>query len=275
MDEIQKILERIPGLPRIDRADLLSDGVVNQVWRLECASGPLVLRRDKPLAGKLGLDRFAEVEIHQSAASVGIAPALIWSDPQAGLLLTEYVQGNVLVEEDMRDPETFARVVALIQQVWCIPERLPPVSLAACARRYANVVATDEADKLAAAVAQLDAKWCADASRFVLCHNDLVNGNIIRTVKDDFMLIDWEYAGLGEPAFDMAVLLRHQRQGGEQRQTLLNSRVGKVDEARLAGCAGLYDRLLALWLMLVSADEPEGPGCLTEALQEARSRLSH
>jgi len=273
MEEIQKTLGRIPELPRIDRIVLLSNGVVNEVWRLECASTPLVLRRDKPLARTIGLDRCAEVEIHQSAASAGIAPALIWADPRAGLLLTEYVQGAVLAEADLRDQAIVARLAALIDRMRCIPTNLQPVSLAAIARRYAKAVATNEAAKLATEVAQLDAKWCADDSRFVLCHNDLVSGNIIRTVGDELMLIDWEYAGLGDPAFDLAVLLRHLRLVAEQRQALLNSFIGQVDEARLAGCARLYDCMLVLWLILVSAG-PEAPLSLKEELRAARSRLS-
>ena len=39
------------------------------------------------------------------------------------------------------------------------------------------------------------------------CHNDLLSGNVIRARADGRMLIvDWEYAGMGDPRFDLGNL---------------------------------------------------------------------
>jgi thiamine kinase-like enzyme len=39
------------------------------------------------------------------------------------------------------------------------------------------------------------------------CHNDLLGGNIIRVTSDGSMrIVDWEYAGMGDPRFDLGNL---------------------------------------------------------------------
>lgn len=48
----------------------------------------------------------------------------------------------------------------------------------------------------------------------VLVHGDLLGPNILLTLRDDIALavIDWEYAELGDPAADLAIVTRGQRQ---------------------------------------------------------------
>lgn len=46
----------------------------------------------------------------------------------------------------------------------------------------------------------------AKQRRFVLCHNDVYEPNFLATQNDEFYLIDWEYAGLNDPAFDLSCM---------------------------------------------------------------------
>ena len=41
----------------------------------------------------------------------------------------------------------------------------------------------------------------------VLCHNDVYEPNYIATADKDLYLIDWEYAGLNDPANDIACII--------------------------------------------------------------------
>ena len=39
------------------------------------------------------------------------------------------------------------------------------------------------------------------------CHNDLLAGNLVREQPSDrVMIVDWEYAGMGDPGFDLGNL---------------------------------------------------------------------
>ena len=50
-------------------------------------------------------------------------------------------------------------------------------------------------------------KLLAEIRRPALCHNDLVHSNIID--GDPVRLIDWEYSAVGDPYFDLAIVVRH------------------------------------------------------------------
>ena len=63
-------------------------------------------------------------------------------------------------------------------------------------------------DGAAAALRDLDALMAASGcySPGALCHNDLVASNIMRTDAGRVVFVDFEYAGRGCPAFDIAKL---------------------------------------------------------------------
>ena len=65
-----------------------------------------------------------------------------------------------------------------------------------------------------------------------LCHNDLLNANFI----DDgqIRILDWEYAGMGNPVFDLANFSVHHGFSDEQDRWLLESYFGEVTAANWA-----------------------------------------
>lgn len=61
----------------------------------------------------------------------------------------------------------------------------------------------------------------------MLGHNDLLPGNIIDD-GDRLWLIDWEYAGLGTPLFDLAGLASNAGYDQGQVERLLHAYAGRV-----------------------------------------------
>ena len=50
----------------------------------------------------------------------------------------------------------------------------------------------------------------ANAANFVpqcVCHNDLNPGNIMTAGNNEIRIVDWEYASIGDPLFDLAGLI--------------------------------------------------------------------
>jgi thiamine kinase-like enzyme len=208
-------------------------------------------------------------------ADRGLGPVVIWADPDAGLLLTEYQEGHSWGEADLRNKKNLGRFGKLLQRLHQVSIDTQPVDLSRYAFRYAQQLATDEADRIAREANELADKWCTDGSRRVLCHNDPVAGNIIDTEQNDRLtLIDWEYAGLGEPCFDLAVFIRHHALSAADTSVFLDNYGVEVDEVRLDGCMALYDRLSVLWLMVICACT-DAPPTVRVALEAAISRLNH
>ncbi len=274
MTEINELIERIPALPDVKKIESLIGGPVNETYRLFCDSGSLILRRDTPLAAVLGLDRHTEIDVLTVVADNGLGPVVIWADPDAGLLLTEYQEGHSWGEADLQKKTNLERIGKLLQRLHKVSIDTEPVNLSRYACRYAQQLATDEADRIAREAGKLADKWCAENSRRVLCHNDPVAGNIIDTEENDRLtLIDWEYAGLGEPYFDLAVFIRHHVLSAADTSVFLDA-YGVVDEVRLDGCMALYDRLSVLWLMVICAHTDASPATWA-ALEAAISRSNH
>jgi len=60
------------------------------------------------------------------------------------------------------------------------------------------------------------------------CHNDLLPGNLIRASDDGRVLIvDWEYAGMGDPRFDLGNLSINNGFGEAEDERLLRAYLGE------------------------------------------------
>lgn len=183
---------------------------VSRTWRVLVDGRQAVLRVDEPAARRLGLDRAAELAVLRAAAAAGLGPACLDADPAGGRLLTEWLPGRAWSAGDLREPANLRRAAALLRQVHGLPPAGPVVDLAAAIDRYAALggplapgAAREAREQLARCLA---ADAGASAGGLCLCHNDPTPGNFIAAADGSLRLIDWEYAGLGHPAFDLAGL---------------------------------------------------------------------
>jgi thiamine kinase-like enzyme len=78
-----------------------------------------------------------------------------------------------------------------------------------------------------------------------LCHNDVHHLNIVDGAG--LRMIDWEYAGLGEPLFDLASVCVYHRYARAERAALLAAYAGALD-ARLDAALWLFEYIRDLWL---------------------------
>jgi thiamine kinase-like enzyme len=84
----------------------------------------------------------------------------------------------------------------------------------------------------------------------VLCHSDLHRDNII-LAHDRLIVLDWEYAHLGEPLWDVAGWASNNEFGPEQSTALLNRFLGQRStpqlRARFARVSWLFEYVCVLW----------------------------
>ena len=84
-----------------------------------------------------------------------------------------------------------------------------------------------------------------------ICHNDLLNANFL----DDgqIRILDWEYAGMGDPAFDLANFSTHHEFTNDQDRWLLECYFGEVTAenwARIKLLKVISDFREAMWAMV-------------------------
>jgi thiamine kinase-like enzyme len=106
-----------------------------------------------------------------------------------------------------------------------------------------------------------------------IIHNDLFHGNLIGTGRRSY-LVDWEYAAVADPLFDLGCLLAYYPQAGAHSGRLLEETGLSKDasSAELAEIAWVYVLLSYLWYRTRGQLAPASSQDL-EAERALRSRL--
>ncbi|MDP8978945.1 MAG: phosphotransferase family protein, partial [Actinomycetota bacterium] len=257
MEGVERALSRIPQLRALPRHALVLQplsGMTNRTYRVSVDGRGYVLR----LAGRgTGdyIDRRAEAHNARVAAAAGVNAEVLFFDPEDGTMLTRYIEGVRLDPAALRrDPGSPARVGRLLRRVHGIPAGFRShFDVFARMRRYAGVLrglggappaGFDEVGaELAAARAALLAVPVPPAP----CHNDPWPRNLLDTATG-LCLVDWEYSGSNDPAWDLADVSAEAELDGDQEAVLLEAYCGGPAPRALRGRVGLYRAVgHALW----------------------------
>lgn len=249
MADLAKLINSLGLEGGFTRHAVLGAGAVSESWRVAGPDGLLVLRRDRALARSLGLDRNAEWVHLNIAYAADLGPEPLAHDAERGLLVTRYLDGAAWRCSEPPDWSAHGAVMRRVHEVPATDARDFDVIKVASA--YRQGICAPGADLLLDRVIAL-APALAPADSRCFCHHDAHRGNLIGTVPA--RLIDWEYAALGDPLFDLAVICRFHNLQPVQRAALLDGWGAEpADRSRLAACCDLYDALAELWQLAVNA----------------------
>ncbi len=230
---------------------LSGGGSWNQSWLVLRGDERLVVRLDTPGVSRLGLDRAAETAVLRVLQGRDMGPEVVMADAGEGLLVTRWVPGRACTPFMFENPRLLRSLGALLRRLHntvAPPLGLPALDLGQAMTRYAEIARGVYARRLAQAGVRA---WRAAGSEqrgAVLCHNDPVAQNILRGTR--LSLIDWEFAGPGDPLFDPAVVIGHHGLGTEHARVLLAATRGRVlpSEWRALGkLVRAYRHLRVLW----------------------------
>ena len=189
----------------------LCGGLSNRSWRLRDARLDVVLRQSGADADLLGADRGSELAMLKIAAAAGLAPPIVLARPTEGLLVTRYIDGPVLSYEDARAPAMLARIGAWFARLHALspPHGFAAIDIGARADGYLQ----SPGGQLPAAFLQEIGRGLAarrratpPPKRLAACHHDLHHLNLVDQ-GDALIALDWEYAGPGDPAADLAACI--------------------------------------------------------------------
>jgi thiamine kinase-like enzyme len=148
----------------------------------------------------LGIDRNVEHRASLAAAALGIGPEVVAFVEPEGYLVTRFVEGEV-------GRVSAAEAAALLRRFHAGPAIAGRFDAFRVVETYA---ATARERGVALPAGYAAAKATADRierrrGRFEPgpCHNDLLAANFIHD-GERLWIVDWEYAGMGDPAFDLA-----------------------------------------------------------------------
>jgi thiamine kinase-like enzyme len=269
-DEIVRVLGDIPdfaGRP-IDRLEIERiGGLTNRNYRITIGPKSYVLR----LAGAgtaAYIDRQAEAHNAKVAAAAGVNAEVLFFGAADGTLLARYVDGaQTMSEGAFKDLARVERAARTFRQMHRFPQAFAGrFDVFAQIDEYLSLLRRNSA-RIPDGYDELQRE--ADGARRVLaerpaslapCHNDPLAENFIDTATRMY-LVDWEYAGMNDPMWDLGDLSVEAGFGPEQDEALLRAYFEGAPPAgqrgRMVLAKGLCDLVWTLWgLLQVMNDNP-------------------
>jgi len=236
---VEEAVERLWPGQRVD-VEPLGGGITNHNFKVIAGGETLVLRIGGKDTELLGIDRGHEHEAAALAAELGIGPEVVRFE--GGVLVTRFVEGEV----GKADPGVVGRLLRRLHSARPIAGRFDSFRVvetyAATAAEHGVALpgAFEEAHELARAI---EAR--RSAAPVLTCHNDLLAANFI----DDgnrVWIVDWEYAGMGDPFFDLGNFAVNNELDEEGERALLAG-YGSNDAAALILMRFMSDFREAMW----------------------------
>lgn len=243
----------------------LEGGIFNRSYRLREDQRDLVLRIAGRTAMGLGADSRAEIAMQSLAAAAGLAPPVVLADARRGFVVSEFAGGRAPSVGEMREPALLRRIGGWIARLHAldVPPGLAPVDFgeraAAC---LARVVAQDRDGFVRRLQRELARRRATipPPALLVPCHHDLHRRNLL----DDgtrILAVDWEYAGPGDPAADLAACASYHTLDGTAIEALAAGYGGAMVRLRprIAALTWIFDCLWYGWNAAAAADglEPD------------------
>jgi len=255
-DQLVLAMQRVPELAGAELTlRALSGGITNRNFLVEPAgrADRYVIR----LAGNdthlLGISREVEHAATVAAAGVGVGPEVTAFIRPDGYLVTRFIEGSPVSDEAVHRPETIARVAASLRRIHdgpAIPGLFVPLRIVEAYRALAlarGVPIPPEYELAAVLGRRIELAFLSNPVELRPCHNDLLNANFIDD-GERIRIVDWEYAGMGDPFFDLGNFSINHELTADEDATLLAAYDGPTVRAdRVA-------RLARLTLMRIVSD---------------------
>jgi thiamine kinase-like enzyme len=241
-DHLVAALQRVPELAGRDLTlTPLSGGITNRNFRVDAADSDdrWVIRMAGNDTDLLGIDRDVEYAATVAAAAVGVGPEVTAFIRPEAYLVTRFILGTPVSDEAVHRPATLRRIADSLRRVHdgpAIPGLFAPLRTVNAYRALAvarGVEIPAEYEVAAAICRRIELALLANPVELRPCHNDLLNGNFI----DDgsrIRIIDWEYAGMGDPFFDLGNFSVNHDLTADDDEVLLAAYDGEIRRERLA-----------------------------------------
>ncbi len=268
MEEVRAALARIPRFAGRDLAGARIErlgGLTNRVYRVTVAGENFCLR----IPGKGTedyIDRRVEATNARAAAAAGIAPEVLFIDPEEGLMLTRFLEGVVTMT-----PELFASREGAVERAAAALRRLHGnggnfafhFELFSMIDDYLGVIAKRKAvlpegyHELVNEAEAVREALAAHPVALAPCHCDPLCENFLDS-GERMWIVDWEYSGMNDPMWDLGDLSVEAGFTPEQDEALLAAYFGgppdPFDRGRMVVYKAMCDLLWTLWGLIQHAD---------------------
>ena len=262
--DLKAAIGRVPELAGLEAQAERLGGLTNRVYRL----GRYCVRLPGEGTEEY-IDRANEAVAAKEAARAGVSPAVVYADPESGIMVTRFIEGTVTMS-----PEAFAsrsgspaRAGRAFAKLHTSGAEFPfRFELFSMIDEYLGVLSTrdvklpegyhDVVSEAEGVRAALDAHPAALAP----CHCDPLCENFLDT-GETMWIVDWEYSGMNDPLWDLGDLSVeggfNTSQDAEMMQAYFGRAPTPAEQGRMVIYKAMCDLLWTLWgLIQVANDNP-------------------
>jgi thiamine kinase-like enzyme len=285
LDEVERLgRDVVPGVGNL-AVEPVSAGGINQMFRVVRDRQAYALRVAGEQRGFFQPDPAWEAQVLAIAGEARLAPPLVHADRNRRVLLSRWIKGSSWSVSQTRTPANIGKIAALLRQLHALPAPARPREMSPASWIAAYDAALSLRKKIRVdtglkeeAASRLERLALYPRTPGVLCHGDLHIRNLLQR-GSALVLLDWEYAHVTDPFWDLAGWSANNDFGQAARGLLLASYLPALPHAaeqeRLALLTWLYDYVCLLWslLYLDSRRDPTGAIAARATQLDARLRI--
>ena len=233
-DALWAIIRSVPGWEHGElEVEPLEGGITNRNFVVSRGGERFVLRvpgRDTEL---LGIDRANEARAATLAAEAGVGPEVVALLPDSGCFVARFVEGAHVPMADLRRDDVLGSVVRSLRAFHACAPIPSSFNVFRIVEGYGETAEARGVELPAsygdahALSARIEAALAVNPAPLTTCHNDLLNANFLRE-GDHTWIVDYEYAGMGDPFFDLGNLAVNNDLDPDADERLLGHTYGAV-----------------------------------------------
>jgi len=273
----------------------LSDGLTNDNYWLNIADEEYVLRLNHPLSSELGIHRSDETKIMKVASKIHLSPDVHYLSKQNNFRISHWINGDVWTKNQLRKSVNLNRLAQQLRNLHSVNiSNLPTLNLINRIESYRTVI-----KQRSAKPSSIEQRVLKKAIYLIqsmqqqlphcLCHNDLIAANVIEQTQFEsskLIFLDWEYAAVTSPLFELAVISRANELSMDEQDYLLQSYLNLVPfsninitldsqqlDSEFQQWLWIYDYISLLWKLAILPQEISLPSDIDDSLTQLNDTI--
>ena len=237
MEQLKKIISNIPHEIKIIRP--LKKGLISEIYLCNFNNIKSVIRLDLETPDWIKIQRDSEIRILDLNNNHKSEKNILYHDLEKGILIRRFIEGNKFnlnkINSDQQ-LELLGRAIKEIHKTNYEKDAINNFSNAI--NRYKEILKYKiQKDPILEIGFEIYEDLYRESHPMVFSHNDLTQENII--LDHEYVFIDWEYAGLNNPLFDIASIISSYSLNDQQIDSLWRGYGKKSD---------VDDEILRKWI---------------------------
>jgi aminoglycoside phosphotransferase (APT) family kinase protein len=245
----------LPGKGGVE-VEPLTQGLFSETYRVRRGGLAYTLKAAAPNRGQFGLSFAWEVRLLERATESSLAPPLVYHDAER-VIISRWVKGRVWSTPEAALPENVRNMAQMLRRVHALPIPAPsnPVGPRWWIESYGAALMRETPRRLDPSLAEAASLHLHELEQLpraagVVCHSDLHAMNVLRC-DEGLILLDWEYAHVSDPLWDLAGWCANNDLETEMQRELLGQYLGALPRSnqwvRFRLLMWLYDYVCLLW----------------------------